>query len=100
MRGLFFLLVGLSTTTLAYAHDAPSGWKYPNSCCSNFDCRHVNQTAVSERPQGYIINATGEVLPYSDRRVRISPDGEYHWCSAAGQARGRTICLFVPARAY
>ncbi|WP_026619850.1 hypothetical protein M728_004206 (plasmid) [Ensifer sp. WSM1721] len=98
MRGLFLLFAGLSTT--AFAHDAPSGWQYPTSCCSNLDCRQVAQTAVSERPQGFIIKATGEVLPYADRRVRISPDGEYHWCSAEGKAYGKTICLFVPPRAY
>lgn len=100
MRGIFLVpaLLGLSTT--AFAHDAPSGWKYPNSCCSNLDCRQVTQTAISERPQGYIIEATGEVLPYTDGRVRISPDGFYHWCSAAGEETSKTICLFVPPRAY
>lgn len=95
---LFLVLVGLSMAAVSHAHDAPSGWTYPNSCCSNFDCRHVSFTAISERPQGYIINSTGEVLSYTDRRVRISPDGEYHWCSTAGDDHGRTICLFVPPR--
>ena len=95
---LFLVLVGLSMAAVSHAHDAPSGWTYPNSCCSNFDCRHVSFTAISERPQGYIINSTGEGLSYSDRRIRISPDGEYHWCSTAGDDRGRTICLFVPPR--
>ncbi|MGH0295393.1 hypothetical protein [Sinorhizobium meliloti] len=99
MRGFLFLLAGLSATT-AFAHDAPSGWQYPSACCSTMDCRKVAQTAISERPQGYIVRATGEVLPYADSRVRMSPDGEYHWCSAAGKVYGKTICLFVPPRAY
>ncbi|MQW89491.1 hypothetical protein [Sinorhizobium saheli] len=98
MRLFFLFFAGLSTT--AFAHDAPSGWQYPTACCSNLDCRQVAGTAISERPQGYIVNATGEVLPYADSRVRISPDGAYHWCSAAGKAYGKTICLFVPPRAY
>ncbi len=36
----------------------------------------------------------------TDRKVRQSPDGQFHWCSFAGKADGKTICLFVPPRAY
>ncbi|WP_372352951.1 hypothetical protein [Pararhizobium sp. BT-229] len=82
------------------AHDAPSGWSYPFSCCSNQDCRPVATRAISEKPQGYVINVTGEVVPYADTRVRSSPDGEFHWCSVAGEARSRTLCLFVPPRSF
>ena len=32
----------------------------------------VATKAVSEKPQGYVINVTGEVVPYADTRVRIS----------------------------
>lgn len=99
MRAIFIvLLCGLPATV--FAHYAPSGWEYPSSCCSNLDCREVGQTAISERPQGYTVEATGEVVPYNDKRLRISPDGEYHWCSAGGKDYGKTICLFVPPRAY
>lgn len=84
----------------AAAHDAPSGWSYPYSCCSMQDCRPVATKAISERPEGFVINVTGEVVPYRDARVRPSPDGEFHWCSVAGEAHSRTICLFVPPRAY
>lgn len=91
----FFALIHL-----AAAHDAPSGWSYPVACCSNFDCREVPYTSVREGGEGYVIEATGEVLPYGDARVKDSPDGEFHWCSAAGAMDGRTICLFVPPRSY
>lgn len=84
----------------AHAHDAPSGWNYPFACCSGFDCRPVEARVISERPEGYVIGSTGEVVAYSDRRVRNSPDGEFHWCSVAGKSDGRTICLFVPPRAF
>lgn len=84
----------------ARSHDAPSGWVYPFACCSNYDCRAVADKAVSERPEGYRIEATGEVVGYRDTRIRHSPDGEFHWCSVAGAPDGRTICLFVPPRAY
>ena len=99
------LLAGLTAAMAmpgwrAEAHDAPSGWSYPYSCCTNHDCRPVAIKSVSEKPQGYVINVTGEVVPYQDTRVRNSPDGDFHWCSVAGKDNTRTICLFVPPRAF
>jgi hypothetical protein len=91
----------------AVAHDAqptaamPQGWKYPFACCANFDCKEVPQSSISERPEGYVIKGTGEVVAYSDKRVKNSPDGEYHWCAhQAGLDAGKTICLFVPPPSY
>ena len=84
----------------ALSHDAPKGWSYPLSCCSGFDCREVSASAIRERPEGYVVGPTGEVLAYSDERLKNSPDGEYHWCSVAGADDGRTICLFVPPHSY
>jgi hypothetical protein len=84
----------------AGAHDAPKGWSYPFACCSGYDCREVAPKSISERPEGYVIAGTGEVVGYNDKRLRDSPDGEYHWCSVAGANDGRTICLFVPPRSY
>lgn len=90
----------------AAAHDAlptaakPNGWSYPFSCCSGYDCREVGKTAIGERPEGYVINGTGEVLAYRDTRLKDSPDGAYHWCSVAGASNSRTICLFVPPKGY
>lgn len=91
----------------ALAHDAkptaakPQGWSYPFACCANYDCREVSQTSISERPEGYVIKDTGEVVAYSDRRIKDSPDGEFHWCAhQAGLDAGKTICLFVPPSSY
>jgi hypothetical protein len=90
----------------AAAHDAiptaakPQGWSYPFSCCSGYDCREVSSKQVSEKPEGYVIKGTGEIVAYSDARLKDSPDGEYHWCSVAGADDSRTICLFVPPRSY
>ncbi|RWO23482.1 MAG: hypothetical protein EOS09_17070 [Mesorhizobium sp.] len=90
----------------AKAHDAtptgatPQGWSYPFSCCSGYDCREVPETSISERPEGYVINGTGEVIAYSDTRIKNSPDGRFHWCSVAGANDGKTICLFVPPPSY
>lgn len=97
------------TCTTGWAHDAittaskPLGWKYPFSCCSGFDCREVTSGkagVVRETAEGYVIAKTGEVLPYSDGRIKNSPDGAFHWCSVAGLDDSRTICLFAPPRGF
>lgn len=97
---LLVSLLPLGVAWPSYAHDAPTGWSYPFSCCSDFDCRQVEAVAISERPEGYVIKNTGEVVNYTDVRLKNSPDGEYHWCSVAGAKDSRTICLFVPPRSY
>ena len=90
----------------AYAHVAtptaaqPNGWTYPSGCCSGIDCREVADQAIGEGPQGYTIKATGELIIYSDTRIRNSPDGRFHWCSAQGKPDTRTLCLFVPPKGF
>lgn len=78
----------------SYAHDAPTGWTYPMECCSNYDCRMDNRVKVV--PRGYQV-PSGEVVPFDDKKVRQSPDGEYHWCTGGGYNHSPTLCLFVPA---
>jgi hypothetical protein len=96
----FLLFLTPWTAVPAGAHEAPMGWTYPLSCCSNYDCKQVSNGSVSERPEGYVIE-TGEVVAYSDKRIRNSPDGDFHWCAhQAGVDAGRTICLFVPSRGF
>lgn len=91
-------LVAVFPTT---AHEAPKGWSYPWACCSNQDCQEVTARSISERPEGYVVAQTGEVIPYLDKRVKDSPDGEFHRCAhKAGLDAGRTICLFVPPRGF
>ena len=90
----------LSGTMPSVAHEAKSGWTYPLECCSNRDCREVDAKYISERPEGYVITLTGERVGYRDPRVRSSPDGVYHWCSADGASDSRTICLFVPTQSF
>lgn len=89
----------------ADAHEAPAGWSYPLACCSLIDCREVgagtsSPVRIVEESGGFRVSTTGEVIPYSDPRVRQSPDGEFHWCSTAGSDVGDTICIFAPPRAF
>lgn len=106
ISGLAAAMLAAGQPVMAFAHDAkptaarPQGWSYPYSCCSGYDCREVSSKQISERPEGYVINGTGEVVAYSDARLKDSPDGVYHWCSVAGADDSRTICLFVPPRSY
>ncbi|ESY72567.1 hypothetical protein NKH57_01375 [Mesorhizobium sp. M1050] len=104
---LFAIAAIAMLTAPAFAHDAtptaakPLGWSYPFACCANYDCRTAHTGEVLEKPEGYVIAGTGEVVPMSDKRVKDSPDGEFHWCAhQAGLDAGKTICLFVPPRSY
>jgi hypothetical protein len=94
------LAMAVTGATTARAHEAPSGWMYPYECCSGYDCRPVSSKWIKESGGSFIIPTTGEAVPYTDKRIRTSPDGEFHWCSVAGSDDGRTICLFVPQRMF
>ncbi|WP_245501700.1 hypothetical protein [Mesorhizobium sp. M2A.F.Ca.ET.067.02.1.1] len=100
-----FALGVVGVATKAFPHDAaptpalPLGWSYPFACCANYDCEAVPESSVIEGARGYEIRKTGELIPMSDKRVKDSPDGQFHWC-AHRAADGRTICLFVPPRSY
>lgn len=87
-------------TTPAMAHDAPSGWPYPYECCTGIDCRPIKASQIRPGHDGYLIRTSGEIVVYSDARVRKSPDDDYHWCSNGGRDNGRTICLFVPQQLF
>lgn len=85
--------------TAAGAHEAPAGWNYDSSCCSNFDCRQVSDGTVKETAEGYQL-PTGEVISYDDARIKPSKDEFFHWCTVAGANDSRTICLYVPPRSF
>jgi hypothetical protein len=91
------------------AHEAPSGWSYPTSCCSGHDCYPVDVEEVEALPGGtYRIRRTGEVYaqpdlpgaapPEAEGRVwRWSGDQDFHRCSPTGKPGDTTsLCLFVP----
>lgn len=92
--------LSMAASLSAAAHDSASGWAYPLACCSGYDCREVADAEVLERPEGYVIKTTGEVVPMTSSKVRMSPDGVFHRCSVAGRDDGATICLFVPPRSF
>jgi hypothetical protein len=84
----------------AGAHQAPTGWTYDGSCCSNADCYQAPAGDVKETPQGYVLS-TGEAIPYSDPRIKRSRDEFFHECKPAGVPRGKhSYCLYVPDRGF
>lgn len=99
--GLAMIAAAMALTLSdADAHDAPTGWAYPLACCSDRDCREIPDDWIVEGPDGYRIVITGEVIPLTSHKVRLSPDGVFHWCSISGSDDGSTICLFVPPRGF
>jgi hypothetical protein len=84
----------------ARPHEAPSGWSYPASCCSNRDCAEVPPTAIKEGQGGVTILSTGETLAYGDTRLKDSPDGAVHVCRPPNSPKARTICLFLPPKGF
>lgn len=94
-------MMAAAILTAAQAHDAPSGWSYPFSCCSNTDCREAPEGTIGETPAGYLYKLTGDTVKYQgDARLRRSPDGRFHICTVAGELKGRTLCLFAPPRSF
>lgn len=95
------LIAALLLAGPAFAHDAPTGWTYPWSCCSSMDCQRVDNPRVHETPGGYVVDGASDAaaIGYQDKRIKDSPDGDYHWCAhPQGTDAGKTICLFVPGK--
>ena len=92
---------------IAKAHEAqdvsgqPLGWLYGYECCSGVDCSVSGDKAISEIPEGYRVELTGEVIPYGDKRIKQSRDEFFHRCTPGGVATApRSICLYVPDRGF
>lgn len=95
---LLALIVSAFLWSQANAHNAPSGWSYDIECCSGVDCYQAPPTDVRETKDGYLLS-TGELIPYSDRRIRRSRDEFFHECKPGGMTGSQhSLCLYVPER--
>jgi len=102
------ILVGLTVLFLwallgpAFAHDAPTGWKYDFLCCSGVDCRQIVTDRVKTTPKGYEVQNGdhSELIGYGDRRIHQSKDEFYHLCTLAGEDGTQILCLYVPNRGF
>jgi hypothetical protein len=105
-----YAMTALFVAKPAYPHDAlptagnPAGWAYPGQCCSGIDCRRIiggekskgTSVNVIKTKDGYMISTTKEVIPFDSKKIKTSPDINYHWCSKGGLDTSDTICLFIP----
>lgn len=103
-----FAIVSLAMATWlvlsgnAMAHEAPSGWKYDQGCCSGQDCRQAEDGEVTQDGNGYHYN--GQLIRFDDKRIKNSGDHHFHVCEwpeggdMSTEARGRMSvhCLYVP----
>ena len=99
MLGAALISLAVSTDT-SDGHEGMGGWTYPHECCHDRDCHEVSEGEVSARPDGFLIQETGEVIPYTDDRVRNSPDGRYHLCVVMYEIGPYTSCLFTPPQSF
>ena len=86
--------------TLARAH----GW-YEPSCCSGRDCARMAFEEIGQTREGYVLDlepgdhpmitrAQRYVVPYGDRRIKLSQDGFFHVCILA---HSQTLaCFYEP----
>ncbi|TGS19198.1 hypothetical protein EN852_002475 [Mesorhizobium sp. M2E.F.Ca.ET.209.01.1.1] len=82
----------------ASAHQAPAGWQYEPSCCAGVDCYQAPPSDVKETKYGYQLS-TGELIPYSDHRIKRSRDEYFHECKPGGDNSSQhSFCLYVPDR--
>lgn len=81
------LLVG----GVGQAHEAPSGWQYPQECCSGYDC---DETSIAFRNRDGSLTVrtkNGTATFPKGFPFRQSPDGKIHACFTPSQLR----CLFL-----
>jgi hypothetical protein len=60
-------------------------------CCNMHDCEVVAEDEVRENGKGFVLVASGEVVPYSE--AQISGDHQYWRCK---RPSGLTRCFFYP----
>lgn len=85
----------------AWSHDAPTGWAYGTECCSSTDCA-VEEGKVTATPSGWLIERVGVLVPYTDRKIKESRDGDFHSCWRYDRRTDpkQFLCLYVPAQSY
>jgi hypothetical protein len=88
--------------SVMFANATPAHEWYPYQCCSGGDCYSISKTDLEALPDGsWEVKATGEIFAgpnggNSMRKVKFSPDGQYHRCSFNHDRKASSICLFIP----
>lgn len=94
---LSIVVVLLGMMVYAFAHEAPSGWRYPEDCCADGDCHPVSCEALREVEGGIaFLN-----FKFTKEMIRNSKDGFCHVCIGhygPGAANAKPHCLFMTPR--
>lgn len=82
----------------ATAHEAPSGFRYLSSCCSDQDCRPADPGEIVPVSGGWHVVPSNLYVVSNDHRIHESPDGRFHICNIrAGDRTSGFWCLYIPA---
>jgi hypothetical protein len=84
----WIIAVLIAVTGSSHAHDAPSGWRYPEDCCAEQHCHPVTCESINEKDGGY----TWRNLFFTKAQTKLSGDGDCHVCHRWGD-----VGHYVPA---
>jgi len=103
MARTLVVLAILLFASSAQSHIAPAsstqpfGWMYDPSCCSIRDCAPMPPGEIVATEQGWRVESTGEVIPYTSSKIKRSRDDLFHRCAISGDfTRKTSLCLYVP----
>lgn len=99
----------LTAVALLLAGPALAHSWYDYACCSERDCRLENITTagitieheVNRRIGGWFVTSTNELIPFDDKRIKISLDTGTHLCLMPSGVKGifKVRCLYLPEAA-
>lgn len=106
--GAFLMAIILLASVIAMAHEAPTGWKYDQSCCSDQDCSIVK--SVKHNDDG-TMEVTGtvdgtdytvhidlaEMNKASPWKIKPSKDEYMHICIYVKAGPPTPVCIYLPA---
>jgi len=86
--------VTIATAAVTFAHDSPSGFKYPQDCCGSNECRPIACSTIKNNADG---SAYWTGLLFYPEQVKISGDALCHVCVGYNQhTRLRhPYCIFL-----
>jgi len=90
-------LVFILLSSFAFGHEF-----YDAMCCDDKDCAPVPEGVVTLTREGYLVQPHNNLLKvqlvsFSDERLRVAPDGQYHTCLTAFNT---LRCLYVPPASF
>lgn len=91
MRLIALVLTLLSS--VAQAHEAPSGWAYPAHCCSDGDCGVSLRATRNTNGSLTVTTKHGTATFPADFKYEPSPDGLIHACFTPATL----YCLYLSA---